>query len=564
MKRRLFTAAALACSGVLLSLSMSSAVADETTPTDEAATSDLEKVSAYVQPSVVYLGTEWKGYIYDTFNKAYLNDGKAFVVNTQCTGYVVNPDGYIATAGHCVDPKGDIIAMMQQKGAEWAARTGYYADGSLSVNQILGFGDYRVEGLETKNRGPDRKVTAAWGVSAGGVDTGQSYQARVLKFQPFDKGDGALLKVEATELPAMALDDETELEVGTEIVSIGYPASVDLVTDASFTPSFKDGTVSSSKTIQGGLLTVYEISAAVSGGMSGGPTVNLDGDVVGFNSFGIDSSVESQQFNFVRPTDIVNELMADVGVENELGEVSEAYRAGLDAFFAGDKETAVASLQAVVDDQPSHEFAQDYLSQAKDLPDPVAAESGGGFPVLPVAIGGGALLLLVLVGVVLMSRRGKGGKGGSAVGAQPSAPAGMAPQATQSWSTPGPAAQPMAPPMTAGPMAAPTAQAGPPAPAAPPAAPAAPPAAPTVGPAPAGGPVTPTAPQPAPSAPSEPPTAPIGFQAVGPAPASEAPAGPAEPEAAAQPEADAAVFCTNCGTRATGDAHFCAKCGHPL
>ena len=109
--------------------------------------------------------------------------------------------------------------------------------------------------------------------------------------------------------------------------------------------------------------------------MSGGPTVDLDGNVVGFNSFGIDSSIESQQFNFVRPTAIINELMADVGVDNELGEVSENYRAGLDAYFAGDKDAAVESLQAVIDAQPTNAMAGDYLQKAKAMEE---ASSGSG------------------------------------------------------------------------------------------------------------------------------------------------------------------------------------------
>ena len=65
------------------------------------------------------------------------------------------------------------------------------------------------------------------------------------------------------------------MQVGQDIVAIGYPASVDEVTDPDLHPSFKAGQVSSVKTRGQGLLTVYELSAAVSGGMSGGPTVDM-------------------------------------------------------------------------------------------------------------------------------------------------------------------------------------------------------------------------------------------------------------------------------------------------
>ena len=555
--KRLTALAAMTVLGV--ALTAPAAMADDTTDTTDTSTdssSALEEVSAYVQPSVVYLHMQWTGYIYDTFNKSYLNtngagDAKPFILDTQCTGYVVNPSGYIATAGHCVDPKGDVISMLQMKGAEWAAANGYYADNSLTAKQIYNFGDFRVEGLETTNKGPDRLVQAAWGVSAGGLQTGKSYTARVVKFQPFDKGDGAIIKVEATELPAITVADDSPLDIGTEIVSVGYPASVDLVTDSSFSPSFKDGTVSSSKTIQGGLLTVYEISAAVSGGMSGGPTVDLDGNVVGFNSFGIDSSIESQQFNFVRPTSIINELMADVGVENELGQVSEDYRAGLDAYFAGDKDAAVENLQAVIDAQPTNAMAADYLKKANAMEEPSAASSDGGsdFPIVPVAIGIGALLLLALLGALLMTRRRRGTGGGG--GAMPAAPAGPAP-AAGGWA-PQPQSQPMsAPPATAsptgtpvGPMAPVSAQSEP---------------APQV-----------ATPPPAPVAPmaSAPPAPPAQAETVGFQPTAQEPQTAAveqqvdEAPAPVMPQQHAA-FCTKCGTRAIGDQKFCGNCGAQL
>ena len=85
------------------------------------------QVAPLVQPSVVYETVSWSGYVYDRYNHQYLRN-KPFTVTMQCTGFVVNPDGYVATAGHCVAPDGGKDALRHQA-AEWALQN-YYDYGS--------------------------------------------------------------------------------------------------------------------------------------------------------------------------------------------------------------------------------------------------------------------------------------------------------------------------------------------------------------------------------------------------------------------------------------------------
>lgn len=368
----------------------------------------LERVRAYVQPAVVYLGLEYTGYVYDAFNKRYLGDGGGapFTVKGQCTGFVISPDGHIATAGHCVDASEGAADALKQAAAEWALQNNYYQRQGLTIQQILGFNNYVIVDEKGDRADPDVKAFAGWGVSASGVASGQSKPARIVSFTPFDESDAALLKIDAKNLHSVRLSD-TELEVGQEIVAIGYPGSVDKVTDLDYAPSYKDGTVSSEKTRDGGLYQVFEVSAAVSGGMSGGPVVNAKGQVVGFNSFGINPQVETQAFNFARPVSVISELLSAAGAKNELGSVAKAYNTGLDAYFAGDKEVAVANLEKVLDATPNHELATDFLAKAKKLPDPPS------FPWLLVVIGGlliVAVIVVVLVLTLLLRRRSKGRK----------------------------------------------------------------------------------------------------------------------------------------------------------
>lgn len=372
-------------------------------PAPTASATPLERVAAYVEPSVVYEEIDWSGTVYDTYNKGFLNNGKPFTVSYQCTGFVVNPAGYIATAGHCVDYDKETAAALLKVGAKWALDNNYFVDKTLTVEDVLKLDQLQVRGPDTTGHAT-RDITTAWGASVSGIEAAKQKPARLLAFQHFEQGDAALLRVEARDLNAIQLATTTDVQVGQDIVAIGYPASVDEVTDPDLHPSFKAGQVSSVKTRGQGLLTVYELSAAVSGGMSGGPTVDMTGRVIGINSFSIVG--EPQQFNFVNSADRIAELMSGAGVRNEPSPDSIKYRQGLDAFFANDKATAVAALGAVAKDQPANGLAATYLRKANALPDPVtpgrdATNTGPSAGFLAAGVSGGLLLLAGLVALLV-------------------------------------------------------------------------------------------------------------------------------------------------------------------
>ena len=235
-----------------------------------------------------------------------------------CSGFVVNPDGYIATAGHCVDvgPEGFRDDYIQHAAAE--ANTNRP---SVSVDDFYQFGsmNWTVEG-QTKGSPIDLQVL----VHLGGDPNSEPLPARVVDYRSLGQGDVALLKVEAHDLPSSQLVTDQDVRIGDQVLSVGYPASTDLVTDQSAEPSNKEGAISSKKTQ--GSVPVYEISAAVSPGMSGGPTVSTDGRVMGVNSSTIRG--ESQPFNFIAPASNLAELMKRNGVESTLAPVDRSTATG--------------------------------------------------------------------------------------------------------------------------------------------------------------------------------------------------------------------------------------------
>jgi serine protease Do len=368
----------------------------------------LEKVSSLVQPGIVYTETKWSGRVYDPEYGWVGGVESVFSSTSSCSGFFVNPDGHFVSAGHCVEEefgREDVLVSA----AEWSFENEDWEEGTTQEDVIeVALSTWKVRSADDFARHrPDREVTAAYGVDIGGLPTGKALPARVLGIRTFEKGDVSLLKVEAENVPVLELAPDADVSVGTEVVSVGYPGSVDLVTDQTFDPSFKEGSISSEKTRDGGLVRALEVSAAVAGGMSGGPTVDFRGRVIGVNSFRPMS--ESQAFNFVSPSAEVEALMNDKGVENELGRINTAYRQGLAAYYARDREQALAKFDEVLGLDRSHELAQEFRAKALRLPEPPPPSSA------PVAlIGGGiALALAALAAVALVVRRRRGRRGGS-------------------------------------------------------------------------------------------------------------------------------------------------------
>jgi S1-C subfamily serine protease len=453
--KRLLGVAAVA--GLVLATGATGAAADsepagESTPVTQA--------TAYSVPSIAAVTTVYQAAVYDATLGTYVGPRRGFTVGGSCTGYAVNPEGYIATAGHCVDP-GEVIDSVAYQAATWAGNTLFYDNSYYTPEDILSSQNYQVVGLDGNELEP-AYVEVNWPADFSGADVGRTERAEVVDFEPLEDGDAALLRVNADDLVPLPLSDGEDVEQGIDVFAIGYPGSVDEVTTPTLNPSVKEGSISSIKTSTTGFDDVYEISAAVSGGMSGGPVVNMDSEVIGFNSYG--NSGETQAFNFSGPSTAILDMMAANNIENELGPTGQAWRAGLDAYFAGERGPAVSSFEAVLADNDENAFAEEYLEKAQELPAPdtaADAESSGGFPVLWVAVGAGGLLL---AGLVLFLATRRGGSSNSAVrpSTGPAVPGVAAwPPAQQPYQQPHQPAPPAYPPAPQMPVPASPPQAAP-------------------------------------------------------------------------------------------------------
>lgn len=352
------------------------------------------KAAALIKPAVVYLETKFSGFVIDN-NGQVLNNGEPFEATARCTGFAMTADGYLATAGHCVDPdvqKDEII--------QFAAKELADSDGS-SADDLVKFGsmNWTVEG-NAKGSPPDKEILVS---GAGQRGDAKPLPARVVNFHPLGQGDVALLKVELNDqlIPTAELALNGDPQVGDPVLAVGYPASTDDVTDFSLDPTVKSGSISAKQTWQ--TQPLFQVSAPMSPGMSGGPTVDMTGRVIGINSFM--PAQEEQAFNFIAPAAGLKELLGQANVTPALSPADKAYRKGLNDFYAGKYTDAINNFDTALSLSHQYPGALDMRTEAVKLrAERGDAGSSGPKPwimvlagISVVAVIGGGVLAFVLM-----------------------------------------------------------------------------------------------------------------------------------------------------------------------
>ncbi|HEX6362341.1 MAG TPA: trypsin-like peptidase domain-containing protein, partial [Albitalea sp.] len=102
----------------------------------------------------------------------------------------------------------------------------------------------------------------------------REFKARIIGADK--RTDVALVKIEATGLPAVRIGDVNRLKVGEWVIAIGSPFGLANTVTA--------GIVSAKGRDTGDFLPFIQTDVAINPGNSGGPLINLRGEVVGINS----------------------------------------------------------------------------------------------------------------------------------------------------------------------------------------------------------------------------------------------------------------------------------------
>ena len=228
---------------------------------------------------------------------------EAVTTYTSCTGWFASAEGHIVTAGHCVDPAEGRTALLST-----------YLEEADSLDMLDdAIVNWTVEGANDGDPVEQTVQVIQPNGVAGTIITNNPITAQVVSYKGFTDGDLALLHVAGIgATPPLAIAPTSPVN-GDELTAIGFPATVSGVVDGTrVRASFKSGTASSQQFGVGNGIPTTEINADISPGMSGGPTVNANGEVLGVNSFLITG--EKRNFNFITDTDNLETFLISNGV----------------------------------------------------------------------------------------------------------------------------------------------------------------------------------------------------------------------------------------------------------
>lgn len=129
---------------------------------------------------------------------------------------------------------------------------------------------------------------------------GKSHKATVLgKDRELDI---ALLKIEGSHLPYAALGNSDAARVGEWVVAIGNPLGLDHTVTAGILSA-------KGRNILGGIQSFLQTDAAINLGNSGGPLLNLKGEIIGINTM---IRADGQNIGFAVPVNKVRKVLPDL------------------------------------------------------------------------------------------------------------------------------------------------------------------------------------------------------------------------------------------------------------
>jgi S1-C subfamily serine protease len=170
------------------------------------------------------------------------------------------------------------------------------------------------------------------------------------------ESDIAILRLEADDLPAATLGDSDQARVGRWVLAMGSPFGLNQTVTHGIISAVNRGQVSLGSTIR--IKDFLQTDAAINPGSSGGPLVNLDGEVIGINTAIASPSGSNSGVAFSIPINLVKRVQRQLMEKGAVArgylglqvassfEATDAARLGLDRAQGALVETVYADTPA--------------------------------------------------------------------------------------------------------------------------------------------------------------------------------------------------------------------------
>ncbi|MBC3874293.1 DegQ family serine endoprotease [Undibacterium flavidum] len=217
--------------------------------------------------------------------------------------------------------------------------------------------------------------------------------------------DVAVLKIDGSKLPKIAIGDSDKIKAGEWVIAIGSPFNLD--------NTVTSGIISSKARDTGDYLPLIQTDVAVNPGNSGGPLINMRGEVIGINSQIYSRSGGYMGISFAIPIDeamrVVEQLKSSGVVSRgrmgvEIGDLSKevAESLGLSkaqgALVARVEASGPADKAGIQEGDVILKFNGNPIEKRSDLPRMVGATKPGSKVVVSVWRKGSAKDITMTVG----------------------------------------------------------------------------------------------------------------------------------------------------------------------
>jgi hypothetical protein len=333
------------------------------------------------------------------------------------SGFFVNNSGGLVTGSHVIEPDRqtvrNYIANQLFFTGELGKIFGYSIDGYDPFDQYDDTGDsvfdqslrQCYDSVACKFEiSPRIKVFTA--VQAAGTQQPKGAPARVLKSTGFDNTDIAVMQIDGDNLPTVALaESANDLLTGDDLNAVGFAGSAQDLPTGVTEPTNAFGKVSSVRSV--GSSRQVQADIRLEPGMSGGPAVDDQGQVVGLVSYARLDANQQPTNAYLRTVDDIRKTLKAAGVQPSRGQVDALFSQAMSYMWDRHFSEAVPLLQRLLNLSAGHPLAKRYLVQAQakvltpeDLPLP-RLKHRRAFPKVLLMLLTSAVLLATLMAVLI-------------------------------------------------------------------------------------------------------------------------------------------------------------------